>query len=65
MAERLMKIGEVAEWLGVSPRTVYRAIARRQIVVTDVAVYGQPRLRIAESALAAYVARRQIKGRAA
>jgi excisionase family DNA binding protein len=65
MAERLMTIAEAADALRVSSRTVYRAIARRQIVTTDVAVYGQPRLRIAESALDAYVARRQIKGRAA
>lgn len=65
MAERLMTIAEAADALRISPRTVYRAIARRQIVTTDVAVYGKPRLRIAESALVAYVARRQIKGRAA
>lgn len=50
----------VAERLSVSPKTVYRLIADGELEALDVGRRGTPRIRVPESALAAYVERAAI-----
>jgi excisionase family DNA binding protein len=56
---RLLKVDEVAVYLGVSRATVYRMLGQGAIARTDVARPGSKstRSRVSESALAAYLAR--------
>lgn len=65
MAQITLEIGEVAAALRVSKRTVYRLIANQQLRTVNVASRGRPRLRVAESALDAFIKTRSDEERAA
>lgn len=60
VGERLMKVGEFADRVGLPRSTAYGVIARREVDVTNVGSLKRPRLRISESALRRYIERRQI-----
>lgn len=61
-----MSVREFAKRLDVSPATAYRLVAAGAVNVTNVDASGKkPRLRITEAALERFLAKREIKGRAA
>lgn len=56
MAKRLLSINTAAERLDVSPKTVYRLIYAKKLPIHNIGLgKKQPRVRIAESDLDAYI----------
>jgi predicted DNA-binding transcriptional regulator AlpA len=60
---RLLTVGETADILGVTPTTVYRAIAAGEIAWVDIAIASgarrpRPRIRITSAAIEEFLARR-------
>lgn len=62
--ERLMKVREFAERIGVSASTAKRKVAAGEVTVVNVGSQLRPRLRITERALTAYVQAHEIEGAA-
>lgn len=61
-----MSVSEFGRRIGVSPATAYRLVAAGAVSVTNVDASGsRPRLRVTEAALERFLAKREIKGRAA
>lgn len=57
----LLTVKQTAKLLAASPATVYRRIHAGELKAVDIgAKTGKPRLRVEESALAAYVATRRV-----
>lgn len=61
-----MSVIQFGKRLGVSSATAYRLVASRAVDVTDIDASGKRvRLRITEAAYQRFLAKREIKGRAA
>jgi hypothetical protein len=60
-----MSISQLGVRLTISRASAYRLIAQRRIDVVDVGTGAKPRLRVTEAALVKFLARREIKGKAA
>jgi len=57
--DRLLTVADAAEVMGVHPQTVYRLIWDGALPWVNVARQGRARIRIRQSALAAYLASRE------
>lgn len=60
-SERLLRLYEVAELLGVSTVTAWRRVRAGELLAIDVGVRGRPQLRVRRSAVEDYIRSREIR----